>query len=149
MATLKERLAEEMRTALKGGDRVALGSLRLLAAAIKNREVEVGRALSDDEVRGVARGELKKRREAAEAYEAAGRPDRARRERDEADALGPYLPEEVPADELERLVETAIAETGAAGPGDLGKVMGRVMKQVAGHADGRVVQRMVRERLGA
>ena len=147
--TLKDRLAGEMRAALKAGERVRLGALRLLAAAVKNREVEVRHELSDDEVVEVARREAKRRREAIEAYEGAGREDRAAVERQELEVLAAYLPADLGEAELDAIIDEAVAAAEAAGPGDLGKVMGSVMAKVSGRADGRRVQEKVRARLGA
>lgn len=148
MAGLKERVAAEQREALKAGDKVRLATLRLLAAAVKNREIEVRHELGDEEVVEMATREAKRRREAIEAYERAGRPDRAEAERAELAVLESYLPPALPDEELEAIVERVVAETGASGPGDLGKVMGRVMAEVRGRVDGRLVQERVRARLG-
>src|SRR5690349_21842687 len=103
---------------MKARDTVRLATLRLLSAAVKNREVEVLHQLSDDEVRDVATREVKRRREAIEAYEAAGRADRADRERAEQLVLQDYLPAALSDEEVAALVDGAIATTGASGPGD-------------------------------
>lgn len=145
---LKSRLAAEMREALKAGEKIRLGALRLLAASVKNREVELLHELSDEEFVEVAHREVKRRREAAEAYAAAGREDRAEQEREEQRVLEAYLPAGLSADEVHALVDEAIAATGAASPGDMGRVMGFVMGRARGRVDGREVQTMVRERLG-
>jgi len=146
-SALKERLAAEMREAMKARQAVRLSALRLLAASVKNREVELRHPLSDDEFVEVAGREVKRRKEAVEAYEAAGREDRAAREREEQSALETYLPEALGDREIDRLIEEAIAATGATGPGDLGKVMGQVMAKARGRADGKLIQARVRERL--
>lgn len=147
MADMRERLAREQREALKGGQKVRLATLRLLSAAVKNREVEVGHELTDEELVEVATREAKRRREAIDAYERAERPDRADAERAELEVLQAYLPAALSDQEIDVLIERAIAEVGASGPGDLGKVMGRAMAEVRGRADGRVVQDRVRARL--
>ena len=147
VASLKERLATEMRQALKSGERVRLGALRLLAASVKNREVELRHELSDEEFVDVAHREIKRRVEAIEAYESAGREDRAAVERQEMEALAGYVPQALGEDEVEALIEEAIAATGASGQGDLGKVMGIVMARGKGRVDGRAVQEKVRARL--
>jgi uncharacterized protein YqeY len=146
---LKVRLAEDLREAMKARDKVRLGAVRLLAAAVKNREVELGHALSDDEFVQVATREVKRRREAIEAYASAGREDRADIERQEQAALEAYVPPALSEVEVEELIDEAIAATGAAGPGDLGKVMGQVMDRAKGRTDGKLVQAKVRARLGA
>ncbi len=145
--SLKDRLAAEMRAAMKDRAKTRLGALRLLTAALKNREVELGHALSDEEFVEVANREVKRRREAIEAYEKAGRDDRAATEREEQRVLESYLPEALSDEELARVIEEAVASTGASGPGDLGKVMGFVMAKAKGRVDGRAVQARVRDRL--
>lgn len=147
MAALKDRLAEEMKDALKGGEKVRLSALRLLSASIKNREVELRREVTDDEFLEVVSREVKRRKEAAEAYEDAGRQDRVDLEREEQAVLEAYLPAGLSDAEVEALVEEAIGETGAAGPGDLGKVMGYVMERAKGRVDGGKVNALVRSRL--
>jgi uncharacterized protein YqeY len=146
--TLKERLAREMRESLKAGQKVRLGALRMLAAAVKNREVELGHQLSDEEVIEMAGREVKRRREAIEAYEGAGRQDLVDKETEERVVLETYMPAGLSEDEVSALVEEAIAATGASGPGDLGKVMGYAMGRAKGGVDGRAVQKLVRDRLG-
>jgi uncharacterized protein YqeY len=145
--SLKDRLAEEMRRAMKARDAVRLGALRLLAASVKNREVELRRELSDEEFIEVAVREVKRRKEAIEAYEKADRPDRAATEREEQRTLEAYLPPALDESEVEALVAEAISATGATGPADMGKVMGHVMGTAKGRVDGKVVQERVRRRL--
>jgi uncharacterized protein len=147
--SLKARLGEDLRAALKGREKIRLSTLRLLSAAVTNREVEVGHPLTDDEFVGVATREVKRRREAIEAYAAAGREDRAAAEREEQQVLEAYIPAGLSEQEVERLIEDAVASTGAAGPGDIGKVMAFVMSKAKGRVDGREVQARVRSRLGA
>jgi uncharacterized protein YqeY len=145
--SMKERLAEETKDALKSGQKLRLSTLRLLSAAVKNREVEVRHLLDDDEFVEVAGQEAKRRRDAIEAYEKAAREDRAATEREELGILQAYLPAALTDEEIDALIDRAIEETGAAGPGDMGKVMGAVMAQAKGRADGRAVQERVRRRL--
>jgi uncharacterized protein YqeY len=149
VTTLKERLADEMRQAMKARQAIRLSALRLLTASVKNREVELGHPLSDEEFVEVAVREVKRRKEAIEAYEAAGREDRAEPEREEQRVLESYLPPALTEEEVDALIDQAIAATGATGPSDLGKVMGAVMGQVKGRADGKVIQAKVRARLAA
>jgi len=148
VSTLKDRLAREIPEALKAGQKVRLGALRLLSASVKNREVELRHELSDEEFVEVAIREVKRRREAVEAYEAAGRADRADTEREEQRVLEAYVPAALSDEEVAALIEDAIAATGASGPADLGKVMGHVMSSARGRVDGKLVQARVRERLG-
>jgi uncharacterized protein len=145
--SLKARLGGEITEAMKARERVRLGALRMLSAAITNREVEMGRPLSDDEFVDVAIREAKRRQEAAEAYQKAGREDRAAQEREEKGILEAYLPVGLTAEELDALIEEAVGATGASGPGDMGKVMGFVMGRARGRADGHVAQQKVRDRL--
>lgn len=146
---LKDRLAAEMIEALKARQKVRLGALRLLSASVKNREVELRRTLSDDEFLEVVAREVKRRKEAAEAFDAGGRPERSATEREEQRVLEGYLPAALTDPEVEALIEEAVAATGASGPGDMGKVMGVVMAKARGRVDGRVVNEKVRARLGA
>lgn len=149
MGDLKQRLDREMKEALKAGEKVRLGALRMLAAAVKNREVELRHELSDEELIEVAGKQVKQRKESAEAFDGGGRPELAQKEREEQAILQAYLPEGLSEDEVAALVDEAIAATGAEGPGDLGKVMGYVMGKAKGRVDGTVVNAAVRERLGA
>jgi uncharacterized protein len=149
VAESKDRLQREMREALKGGEKVRLGALRMLAAAVKNREVELGHELSDEELAEVAGREVKRRKEAAEAYEGAGRVELADKERQEQKVLEAYLPAQLSEGEVNALIEEAIRTTGATGSDDLGKVMGFVMGRAKGQVDGGTVNRLVRSRLGA
>ncbi len=146
---LKTRLAEEMKQALKAGEKLRLGTLRMLAASVKNREVELRRELNDEEFLEMVGREVKRRKEAAEAYESAGRQDLLDKERQEQAVLEVYLPPQLSEDETRALVDEAVAATGASGPGDLGKVMGFVMGKGKGRVDGGRVNALVRERLGA
>lgn len=147
--TLKERLTTEMREAMKARQAIRLSALRLLSASVKNREVEVGHELSDEEFVEVAVREVKRRKEAIEAYESAGREDRAGVEREEQQVLEAYLPPAMSDADVDALIDEAITTTGASGPGDLGKVMGLVMGKAKGRADGKLVQAKVRARLAA
>jgi len=136
-----------MRLALKSGDKVRLGALRLLSAAIKNREVEVLHDLSDDEVREVAAREMKKRTESIEAFEAAGRTELAEKERAERDAVSAFAPEQLPEAEVDSLIEEAITATRASSVKEMGAVMGFVMGRAKGRVAGGLVQQKVRARL--
>ena len=147
--SLKVRLSRELREAMKAREALRVSVLRLLTASVKNREIELGHPLTDEQFQEVARREVKRRREAIEAYEAAGREDRAAQEREEQAVLETYLPAGLTDGEVDALIEQAIAETGASAPSDLGKVMGLVMGRAKGRTDGRAVQERVRRRLGS
>ena len=146
--SLKEQLHNDITAALKAGDKVRLGALRMLSAAVTNREKEVLHELSDDEVREVATKEVKKRGESIEAFEAAGRQELADKERAERDVLTPYAPEQLDDAEVDALIDDAIAATGATSPKEFGRVMGMVMGKAKGRVDGAVVQEKVKARLG-
>jgi hypothetical protein len=147
---LKDRLRREMTEAMKAREADRLSALRMLAAAVKNEEVrpEVLHELDDEEFRGVAAREVKRRKEAAEAFAAASREDRAEKERAEATVLESYLPAGLSDRELGAMIDEAIEASHASGPGDFGAVMRLVMAQAKGRADGAVVGAKVRERLG-
>ncbi|MGH2723635.1 MAG: GatB/YqeY domain-containing protein [Actinomycetota bacterium] len=147
MAEAKARLSEELKDALRAGDKVRLAALRLLSASVKNREVELRRELTDEEFVEVASREVKRRKEAAEAFEGAGRTELVDREREEQEVLEAYLPVQLGPEETEALVAEAIEATGASGPADLGKVMGYVMGKARGRVDGGAVNRLARSRL--
>jgi uncharacterized protein len=146
--SLKQRLATEMTGALRAGQKVRLSTLRLLAAAVKNREVELRRELTDDEFIEVVGRQVKQRRDSIEAYAGAGREDLAGREREERAILQAYLPEPLSEAEVDALVDEALAATRATGPGDMGKVMGALMARAKGRVDGKAAQAKVRGRLG-
>ena len=146
--SLKARLAEEIKDALRKGEKVRLGALRLLSASVKNREVELRREVTGEEFVEVAGREVKRRNEAVEAYEKAGREELAAKEREEREVLQTYLPEQLGEEEVRALVDEAIASTGASGPKEMGKVMGYVMGKAKGRVDGGTVQALVRARLG-
>ena len=150
MNELKERLRADLTDAMKSKDEVRKRTLRMALASIQNEEtVGTAHELSDDDVLKVLTREAKKRREAAEAFAAAGRSDQAADERAEGEVLASYLPAQLGDDELAALVSAAVAETGAAGMQGMGKVMKVVTPQVAGRADGSRVAAEVRRQLGA
>lgn len=148
--TLRERIEADLKSAMKERDSERVGTLRMLLAAVKNAAVESGAQgeVSDERVGELVSKEVKRRNEAAQAYEAGGREQLASKERREAEILEHYLPERMSTDELAAVVDETIAEVGAEGPGDLGRVMGAVMPKVKGRADGQQVNALVRERLG-
>ena len=145
--TLKAQVHEQMTAALRAGDKVRLGALRMLAASITNREKEVLHELSDEEVREVAGKEVKRRTESIEAFASAGRTELAEKERAEREILEPFAPEQLADAEVDAMIDGAISAMGAASMQDMGKVMGAVMASAKGKVDGSVVQRKVRERL--
>ena len=151
MSALKDRLRADLTAAMKARDEVRFATLRMALAAITNAEVagKQARELSDDEVVGVLASEAKKRREAAAAFDDGGRPELADKERAEAAVLADYLPEQLSAEEVGRIVSEAIEQTDAAADGRraMGRVMGVVQPQVRGRADGAAVAAEVRRQL--
>ncbi len=149
MNELKERLRADLNAAMRARDQVRLRTLRMALTSITNEEVSgtTARDLSDDEIVKVLTREAKKRREAADAFESAGRADQAAAERAEGDVLADYLPVQLTDDELAGLVAAAIADTGAQGMPGMGKVMKAMTPQVAGRADGGRVAAEVRRQL--
>jgi uncharacterized protein len=147
-APLKTKLREDMTAALRAGEKTRLGALRLLSAAITNREKEERRELTDDEVRDVAGREVKRRNESIEAFDGAGRTELADHERAERDVLTAYAPEQLDEAEVDALIDEAIATTGATSVKEMGKVMGAVMAKGKGKVDGTLVQQKVRAKLG-
>jgi uncharacterized protein YqeY len=151
VAELKERLRADLNAAMRARDQVRMRTLRMALTSITNEEVAgaSARDLTDDEVVRVLTREARKRREAAEAFGAAGRSDQAAAERAEGDVLAGYLPAQLSDDELAALVDAAIAETGASSLSGLGQVMKTVTPRVAGRADGARVAAEVRRRLSS
>jgi len=146
---LRDRIADEMRAAMKAREQTRVSTLRMLMASMKNTQVEKGHELSDDEVLEVVAREAKRRRESMEAFEKGGRSELVEKEGAELAVLEAYLPERLGDDQLAKLVDDAIAETGASTPKEMGAVMKVVMRKVKGRADGASVSAMVRARLGA
>ena len=147
--TSKAQLRADLNAAMKARDEVTTATLRMALTAITTEEVagKTARELTDDDVVRVLGREAKKRREAAEAFDAAGRAELAARERAEGQVLDRYLPAQLGEDELDALIAAAIAESGASSPRDMGAVMKIVAPQVAGRADGKRVSDEVRRRL--
>ena len=149
MSSLKEQLDQAFKEALKGQQALALSTLRMLRTAIRHREVEVKHHLSEAELTAVIVSQAKQRRDSMAEYAKAGRPDLARNEEEELNFLLSFLPPQLGPEELEAEIARLIEEVGAQGPKDLGKVMKRAMAELAGRADGKVVQEIVRRLLGA
>jgi uncharacterized protein YqeY len=141
------RVEAELKDAMRARDAVRVSTLRLTLAALRAAEKELRRELKEEEELQVLQRERKRRAEAAEAFRAAGREEQAAREEQELAVLESLLPPPLAEEELERIVDDAIAETGATSLRDLGRVMADVMPQVAGRADGSTVSQLVREKL--
>jgi len=145
--SLIARIEEELKTAMRARDKERTDALRLTLASLRSAEKEVQRQLKEDEELHVLQRERKRRMEAAEAFRGGGREEQAAKEERELEIIQEFMPEPVEEDELERIIDDAIAETGATSLRDLGRVMADVMPQVAGRADGSVVSQLVREKL--
>ena len=143
-----EDVRQAMFAAMKARRMEETAALRLALSALKSAAIEARRELSDDEAVAVLQREARKRREAEQAYRDAGRVERAEREAYERSVIDRFLPAGLDQAELARLVDEAVAASGATGPKELGKVMGRLMPQVKGRADGNQVRRLVLDRLG-
>jgi len=147
--SLKTRINEDMKAALKAQDARRLGAVRLALAAVKQREIDDRKELSDAEVIGVVEKMIKQRRDSIAQYTAGGRKDLADQEQFEIDVLAAYLPQQASAAEVEAVIAEAIASTGAKGAADMGKVMGQVKAKLAGRADMGQVSARVKAKLSA
>jgi hypothetical protein len=145
--SLIARIEQELKDAMRARDQERIDALRLTLASLRSAEKEVQRELKEDEELHVLQRERKRRLEAAEAFRSGGREEQAAKEERELAIIQEFMPEPVDEDELERIIDDAIAETGATSLRDLGRVMADVMPQVAGRADGSMVSQLVREKL--
>ncbi|MGN2392949.1 GatB/YqeY domain-containing protein [Pelomicrobium sp. G1] len=146
---LKATITQHMKEAMRAKDARRLAAIRLLLAAIQQREVDERRELSDADVVGLVERLIRQRRESVAQYEAAGRRDLADNERFEIEVLQGYLPQPLSEGELQALIERAVTDTGAAGPKDMGRVMAALKPQIAGRAEMGRVSALVKARLGA
>lgn len=145
--SIKDQINADLKEAIKSQNNAKRDALRGLMAAIRQVEVDKQKDLSDDDIIAILQKEAKSRNETIDAFTQGGRPDDAEQERLELVIIEQYLPEQLGYEELEALVEEAIAQTGASTVQDTGKVMGLVMQQAKGRADGKVISQIVREKL--
>ena len=145
--SVRDRIQDDTKTAMKQRDRTRVGALRMLGAALKNAEIEAGRPLTEQEEQTILKRQLKQRDESAEAFQKAGREEQAASEAAEAEIVRTYLPQPLSPAELEEIADRAINETGATSIRDMGSVMGRAMALAEGRADGRQLSALVRNRL--
>ncbi len=148
LGAIEQRIKDDANAALKAGDRRRREALSQLVAALKKARIDAGREPSEADELLVLTRERKRRVEAREVYEQAGRDDLADQERFEEELIAGYLPAELSEEELRAMVDEAIAATGAASPRQMGKVMGALMPKVAGRVDGKALSELVRARLG-
>lgn len=149
---LKDTIQENLKDAMRAKDEEKLSTIRMLKSAIQYHEIQKGGAgyeATDEDVIEVVGREIKKRRESIELYEKGGRQELADKEKRELEILQGYLPEQMSEDEIRKLVTEAIAQIGASSIADMGKVMGALMPKTKGTADGQLVSKLVREKLGA
>ncbi len=148
---LKETLKSDLTEAIRSSNKVVSGTIRMVLTAITNEEVsgKEARVHSEDEIITVLSREAKKRREAAEEFAKANRPDKAAEEKAEGEVIAKYLPAQLSEEDIKKMIAAAVASTGAAGPGDMGKVMGAIKPQIAGKADGALVSSLVKAALGS
>ena len=149
MTSLYERLDQALKEAIKNQQPVATSTLRLLKSAIRYREVDVRRPLTEAELQATINTQVKQRREAIAEYTKAGRPELAKQEEEELSVLLSFLPPQLSPEEMAAEVNAVIAELGATGLNDLGKVMKNAMARLAGRADGKVIREIAQQRLGS
>jgi uncharacterized protein YqeY len=147
--SLRNRLDEELKAAMRSSDAVRRDSLRMVLAAVQKAEKEGKHGLADDEMLGILTRELKVRRESVDTFRAGGREDLVAKEEAAIAVVSEFMPQPLSEAELRTLVEQAIAETGAASPRDMGKVMGWLSPKTRGRSDGKVVSQLVTQRLAA
>ena len=151
--SLKQKIEDDLKAALKAGDKEKLGCLRMVKAKVQEKQVELrgkkgpDAKLSDEDVTAVVSAYAKQRRDSIESYEQGGREDLAAKERSELEIVAAYLPQQMDEAEVAKIVAAAVAESGATQPKDMGAVMKLVMPKVKGRADGKLVNRLVQEHL--
>lgn len=149
MISLYERLDQAFKEAIKQQKPVVASTLRMLKTAVRYREVDLKRQLTEEELQATIATQVKQRREAVSEYTKAGRPDLAKKEEEELSVLLSFLPPQLSQEEIVAVVSQVIQELGATGPKDLGKVMKTAMARLAGRADGKTVQEIARQRLSS
>lgn len=147
--SLKQKLTDDLRQALRGGNKVKLSVIRLAIAAINNAEIARGGALDDSDILGIIAKEVRQRHESIEAFKLGNRPDLVAQEEAELVVLQEYLPRQMTREEIVAAARRVIEEVGARGPGDKGKVMPKLIAQLKGKADGREINAVVTELLSS
>lgn len=142
-----EKLSDDYKEALKAGDKSRVSILRMIKAAVKNKEIEKGSSLSDDEIYAILRSFVKRAVESIEQFSKAGRTDLAAKEKEELSIMQGYLPRQLGEEEIRKLVKDIVSETGASGMKDMGTVMKAVMAKTKGQVDGKLVNTIVKETL--
>jgi len=147
ISPLQQKLTDDLKRAMKGGDRVRTSVIRLTMAAIKNAEIARQASLNDGDILGIIAKQVKQRQESIESFKQGNRPDLVAQEEAEMAILNEYLPQQMSREEVIAEARRVIVELGAAGPGDKGKVMPQLIAQLKGRADGRVINEVVTELL--
>ncbi|NPA53390.1 MAG: GatB/YqeY domain-containing protein [Aquificae bacterium] len=147
MAQLLKKLQDEMKAAMKSGDKERLSTIRMLISEIKKVQIDKKKDLSDEEIIEILQKYAKQRKESIKQYKEAGREDLAQKEENELKIVKEFLPEELSEEEIEKIVEDVIKETGASSMKDMGKVMKAVMDKVKGRAEGSIVSSIVKKKL--
>lgn len=145
--SLSEILSDDLKNALKTGQKDTLSVIRMIKAAVKNKEIEKGAALSDEEIHGVLMTLARQRKDSIEQFSKGNRQDLVEKEAGELSIVQSYLPEQLTEEEVEEIIKNAVTESNANGAKDMGKVMKAVMVKVKGRADGRLVSALVKEML--
>lgn len=146
---LFDKISQDLVEAMKAKDEVRVSTLRLLVSSVKNKQIDVGHELGDDEIVDVAVKAAKQRKESIEAYKQGGRDDLVSKEEAELKILEGYLPQQMSELEIGKIVAEVISRLGASSSADMGRVMGEVMGKIQGRSDGAVVSKIVREKLGS
>ena len=144
---LEERLVEEMKQAMKSNEKLRLSTIRMIRTSVKNKEIEVRKKLEDEEILRVIQGMLRKSEESVEQFRAGGRMDLVEKETQEMEILKSFLPQSLSQEEILKVIDETIQENQASSLKDLGKVMKSVMSKLAGKADGKLINQLVKERL--
>lgn len=151
MPNLSDQIKKDLIKSLKEKNEAKTSVLRMLQSAIENKEIEAKKreeGLSDEEIGQVVTSEIKKRNDSIESYKSGGREEMIAKEEKEIDVLKNYMPEQLDEEEVGKIIDKAISDTGASSTADFGKVMGKAMKDLKGKADGNIVSKIVKEKLG-
>ncbi len=148
MATLIDRLKADIKDAMKAREKEKLSTLRMIHSNLKNKRIDGGQELSDDDVVAVMAKAVKQRRESAQAFEEGGREELAAKERREIEWIQAYLPEQLSDEEAAQMVDEVIEETGASSRGDMGRVMGAIVPRIKGRYDASKIKDVVLDKLG-
>jgi uncharacterized protein YqeY len=144
---LKDRLMEEMKDAMKKREQIKLSAIRMVRAGIKNKEIEIGRELNDEDVIGIIKSAIRQRKDSYTQFFNANRLDLADKEKNEIDILSVYLPRQMSEDDIKKRVKEVISEVGASTAKDMGRVMKILMPELKGKADGDLINKIVKESL--